>query len=246
MKDNAFLLPETWTPSSEKRHRYRTSVAMDLLSVTAIDLDGRKTPGFVFDLSAGGLGLFFVVHADPRYNAGTILWLCMKSPFLARPVVTPAQIRRISECDVGSMYGLRFLDWLGLLAQIPPELARVFNRRSELRTRIDSRRPVEITVQGLLASSWEHVFQGLKGTLLDVSPTGLSFHIGSEAADQIEPHQSVEVSFTLPSSTYRFALWIQILHCARRSGGINCGALFDEERTERFAEKQERLLMLLD
>ena len=73
MKDTAFVMPETWTLNSEKRGRYRTSVAMDLLSVTAIDLNGRKTPGHVFDLSAGGLGLFFVVHADPRYNAGEVL-----------------------------------------------------------------------------------------------------------------------------------------------------------------------------
>lgn len=246
MKDVAFMLPETCALIPEKRYHYRTSVSMDLLSITAIDILGRKTPGHVFDLSAGGLGLFFVVQADPGYDLGTVLWLRMRSPFLLNPVVAPAQICRVSECDIGRMYGLRFLDWPELLSRIPPELARVFNRRGEHRTRIDTRRPVEIFVQGLPSMSWEQVFQGMKGVLLDVSPTGLSFRVGTEAAEQIEPHRSVEVSFTLPSSTYEFTFWIQVLHCSRRPDGICCGALFDEERTEDFDEKQERLLMLLD
>ena len=246
MTETVSMLPETGTLIQEKPRRYRTSLSMELLSVATIDSDGRKTWGHVFDLSADGLGLFFDVQVDPAYAAGTVLWLCIKSPFLLRPIVAPAQIRRVAGCEIGRLYSFRLLEWPGLLSQIPSVAARVFNRRSEHRMKIDSGRPVQIAVQGLRASTWKQLFQGLKGALLEVSPNGLSFRVDSGIADRIEPRQSVEVSFTLPNSTYEFALWIQILRCAPRPDGLNCGALFDKERTECFKEKQERLLMLLD
>lgn len=245
MTEAAFMLPETCSAISEKRGRYRTSLSTDLLSVATIDPDGRKTSGQVFDLSASGLGLFFDVRTDPDYASGTVLWLCIKSPFLREPIVAPAQIRRVTGCEFGRLYGFQLLEWPGLLSQIPSVAARVFNRRSEHRVKLDSDRPIQITLPRPPASPWERVFQGLKGALMEVSPMGLSFRVGSELADRIEPHLSVEVSFTLPDSTYEFAIWTKILRCAPRPDGLNCGVRFDAKRTEYFEEKQERLLMLL-
>lgn len=239
-------IPETCALLPEKRIQYRTATTLDLLTVTAIDLDGRKTLGQVFDVSAGGIGFFVVSHADPGYPLGHVVWLCMRSPLLARPILAPAQARQIAECDVGRMYGLRFLDWQELLSRIPPQLARIFNRRREYRTRFDSEHPVEIVVaEGLDASSWEHVFHGLKAVLLDISATGLSFRVEADVGRQVEPHQSLLVSFALPNSTYRFTLWIQVLHCQPGPDGIACGALFDPELTEQFDEQRERLDLLL-
>lgn len=237
---------ETCALLPEKRVRYRTATSLDLLTVTAIDLEGRKTIGQVFDVSAGGIGFFVVSQTDPGYPLGQVLWLCMKSPLLRRPIIAPAQARQIAECDVGRMYGLGFLDWPGLLSQIPSQLARIFNRRREYRTRFDPERPVEIRVaEGLTASSWEHVFHGLKAVLLDISPTGLSFRVEVDVGQQVEPHQSLQVSFTLPNSTYRFTLWVQILHCQTGPDGVACGALFDTERTEEFDAQSEKLSLLL-
>ncbi len=245
MTEATFMLPEIYSPVSEKRRRYRTSLSTDLLSVATIDPDGRKTLGHIFDLSASGLGLFFDVQTDPGYAAGTVLWLCIRSPFLREPIVAPAQIRRVTEHEVGRLYGFRLLEWQGLRSQIPSAAARVFNRRSGHRVKIDADRPVQITMQGPFASSWEQVFQRLTGALMEVSPTGLSFSVYPDRADQIEPQQSVEVLFTLPNSTYEFAIWSQILRCACRPDGLSCGVRFDANRTECFKEKQEKLLMLL-
>lgn len=245
MTEAAFMLPETCSAISEKRGRYRTSPSTDLLSVATIDPDGRKTSGQVFNLSASGLGLFFDVRTDPDYAAGTVLFLCIKSPFLREPIVAPAQIRRVTGCEFGRLYGFQLLEWPGILSQIPSVAARIFNRRSEHRVKLDSDRPIQITLPRPPASPWERVFQGLKGALMEVSPMGLSFRVGSELADRIEPHLSVEVSFTLPDSTYEFAIWTKILRCASRPDGLNCGVRFDAKRTEYFEEKQERLLMLL-
>ncbi len=240
-----FMLPEIYSPISEKRRRCRRSLPTDLLSVATIDPDGRKTLGHVFDLSASGLGLFFDVQTDPGYAAVTVLWLCIRSPFLREPIVAPAQIRRVTGHKAGRLYGFRLLEWQGLLSQIPSAAARVFNRRSGHRVKIDSGRPVQIMVQGPLVSSWEQVVQRLTGALTEVSSTGLSFSVGSAIADQIEPHQFVEVSFTLPNCTYEFAIWTKILRCAALPDGLSCGALFDAKRTACFEEKQERLLTLL-
>ncbi len=240
-----FLLPGTDSTISEKRRRSRTSLSTELLSVATIAPDGQKTSGHVFDLSATGLGLFFDFRTDPDYAAGSVLWLRIKSPFLREPIVAPAQIRRVTGCEFGRLYGFQLLEWPGLVSQIPSVAARVFNRRSEHRVKLDSDRPIQITLPRPPASPWERVFQGLKGALMEVSPMGLSFRVGSEIADQIEPHLSAEVSFTLPDSTYEFSIWTEIMRCASRPDGLNCGVRFDAKRTECFKEKQERLLMLL-
>lgn len=227
----------------ERRLRYRT--ATDLLSATAIDLEGRKIPGHVFDLSAGGMGLFFERRVDPGWEAGNVLWLCLKSPLLTKPLVTPAQIRRTEECDLGRLLGFRFLDWMGLLSQIPTELANLFNRRREHRLRFDPLRPIPVTVEGLPAASWDQVFGGLKGVLLDISLGGLSFRVDLDIGSQVEPRQVAEVSFALDGSTELFKLWVEIQRCASGPDGIFCGALFDADRTEDFPEKREKLATVL-
>ncbi len=80
--------------SSEKRLRYRTSPTTDLLSVTAMDLEGAKFPGHVIDLSAGGIALSFGYQVAPSYEDGDIVWMCLKSPHLASPLVAPTQVLR--------------------------------------------------------------------------------------------------------------------------------------------------------
>ncbi len=226
----------------EKRVRYRT--APDLLSVTAIGIDGQKISAHVFDLSAGGMGLFFERRKDPGYEAGEVLWLCMKSPLLTKPLVTPAQLRHFEQFELGRLCGFRFLDWIGLLSHIPPEFASLFNRRREHRHRCDHLSPIQVTVEGLTAS-WEQVFGGLKGILLDISPGGLSFRIDLEAGSQVEPRQFAEVSFTLDGSADRFKMWVEILRCASGPDGTFCGALFDADRTAQFSEKREKLATVL-
>ena len=244
MRDLTFI-SDHYALDSEKRERYRTSLPTDLLSVATVDEEGRRTVGYVFDLSASGLGLFFGSSDDPGYEAGTVLWLCINSPYLREPIVAPAQVRRVTASKLGRLYGFRLLEWQGLFERIPTAAAGVFNRRSAERVTVDHALPIKVVTQEPpVASSWEQVFQCLKGALTEVSPTGLSFSVSSGVA-HIEPHQCVDVSFTLPGSDYRFAMGMEIIRCAPGPWGIECGARFDPARTELFHEKQARLSTLL-
>lgn len=228
---------------AEKRLRYRTGT--ELLSVTLLDMEGRKVPGHVFDVSAGGMGFFVPREEDPDYGNGMAVWLCMASPLLTETVVASALIRRIEECDLGRLYGLEFLEGSRLIAKLPPTLASVFNRRRVQRLRLDAHRPVEVTIAGLAASSWHRVHGDLKGALRDISPRGLSFQVDSDSPARTALQQSVEVAFTPPGSTDVLVMRIRILHSSRLTDGLCYGAAFDPARTQGFVEKLKRLITLV-
>lgn len=231
--------------SSDQRLRYRSTPTADLLSVTAMYLDGSKISGHVIDVSAGGIALSFGTQVATRYRVGETVWMYMKSPQLASPVVSPTQVLRRMECDWCQMYGFRFVDWMGLLSQTPPELAGLFNQRRHCRVEVDPDRPVEVSIEeGIATSSWAQVFGGLKGVLRDVSSRGLSFRLDYEA-DMQTLSESVKVSFTLPGSAESFTFWVQIVRCEADSEGFCCGAVFDSKRTEQFTAKRDELVTTL-
>lgn len=215
------------------------------LSVVAIDLAGRKSPGLSADPSPGELSLFFGRRTAPGYRPGEIVYLCMRSPCLSRPLVAASWVRRAEATDWGRMYTFKFVDWPGLLSQIPRELAGLFSQRSDRRVFLDSHRPVELTIDGLPPVSWEQVFAGQMGMLLDLSPRGLSFRVDPDVGHQLLECKSVQVSFTLPETAEELSFWVQILSCVADSESIYCGALFDEARTEDFHEKQKKLVSVL-
>ncbi len=216
-----------------------------VLSVVAIDLLGRKSPALSADLSPGELNLFFGRRTAPTYRPGEIVHLCMKSPSLGKPLVAAGWVRRIESTDWGRMYAFRFVDWRGVVARIPQDHAGRFSRRSDRRVTHDSNRPIELTIGGLPPVSWEQVFAGSRGMLLDLSPRGLSFRVDPDVGDQFLECKSVEVAFTLPETTEELSFWIQILSCVPGVEGFYCGALFDAERTKDFEAKQQRLVLAL-
>ena len=118
---------------SDQRIRYRSSTTADLLSVTAFDLDGSTVSGHLIDVSLGGIALSFVSQVATSYRVGETVWMHMKSPHLASPVVAPAKVVRRMKCDWCQMYGFSFVDWMGLLSQVPRELAGPFNQRGHCR-----------------------------------------------------------------------------------------------------------------
>ena len=233
--------------SSDQRLRYRSSPPSDLFSVTAIDLEGSKVSGHVIDVSAGGIALSFGRQVATSYRVGETVWMHMKSPHLASPLVAPTQVIRRLACDWCQMYGFRFVDWLGLLSQIPPELAGLFNQRRHCRVDVGPDRPIEVSIEeGLVTSSWAEVFGGLKGVLRDVSSRGLSFRVDGGVEMRTTPSESVKVSFTLPGSDESMTFWIEIVRWEADAEGFSCGAVFDTERTEQFTAKRDALVRGLE
>lgn len=229
--------------NSDERQRYRAAPeSPDQLSAAAVDGQGRKIPGQIVDLSAGGIGLCFAQKLDPDLKVGDTIYLHLRSDQLQEPVVALAQVCRGSTFDWGHNYGFKFVDWMGLLSQIPPTLAPLFNQRSEWRVKLDPQHVV-VSVEGPVTSPKK--FGPVKGILRDVSPTGLSFRVKPEAEEMMSSSPLVHVSFALPGSAEVLAFWARVLHCETCDDGIWYGAIFDQEATARFARKQKKLVSIL-
>ena len=230
--------------SPDGRQRYRASPeSPEQLSVTAIDSRGRRLPAQIVDLSAGGIGLFFARQIDPDLSIGDTIYLHISSPQLPRKLVALAQVCRGATFDWGHNYGFKFVDWIGLLSQIPPGLAPLFNQRSEWRVKLEPKHVVAVAIEGPAASA--KTYGLVKGVLRDISPMGLSFRVKPDAEGVLSSSPLVHVSFVLPGSTEVLSFWARILH--RETGGHSLcyGAMFDREATARFEEKQEKLVSIL-
>ncbi len=233
---------ESCALNSERRLRYRTS-PLGPLWMTVLDSQGREIAAHVLDVSAGGICLFFGHVGAPDYRVGESVKACMRSSHLDEPLMAGADVCRTAQCEWGRVYGFSFVNQMDLMSQLPPELSRFFNRRRHCRVALDSDRPVEVTIESLPPTSWGRIF-GITGILRDVSPSGLSFFVDAEMGD-IEPRSSMEVSFVVPGSTELFTFWVQTCHSGTCPEGAWCGAVFDQERTQQFSEKREKLLAVL-
>ena len=112
-------MPKRLRPSeSVDAARSSSPGAEPLLSVVAIDLAGRKSPGLSVDPSPGELTVFFGRRTAPRYRLREVVQLCMQSPYLQRPLVAAGWVLRAEVTDWGRMYTVKLVDWQGVLSQI--------------------------------------------------------------------------------------------------------------------------------
>ena len=241
-RSEGIVASESCAFNSERRLQYRTS-PLEPLWVTVLDRQGREIAAHVLDVSGGGIGLFFG-HVAPEYRVGEIVRACMRSSHLEEPLTVGAEVCHTEQCERGRVYGFRFVNQMDLMSQLPPELSRLFNRRTDWRVELDPDHPVEVTIESLPLTSWDRIF-GIRGVLRDVSPSGLSFLTDVEMGE-IESCSSMEVSIAVPGSTELFTFWIQARHSGTGPEGEWWGAVFDKERTQQFSEKREKLLAVLN
>ena len=226
------------------RERYRACLeSPEQLSVTATDQRGRRLPAQLLDLSAGGIGLSFPTECDPKLDVGDTIYLRLASPQLPKTLVALAQVSRDSLFDWGHCYGFKFVDWIGLLSQIPPDLAPLFNRRGQLRVTFGSKHMIRVAIEGPAKST--ETFRPVQGVLRDVSATGLSFRVHPDAEEGMSACPFVHVSFLLPGNTKVLSFWVRILHRDADEDGLIYGAMFDQQATTGFDQKQEKLLSSL-
>lgn len=218
--------------SSDRRRQYRVSPDSDELSVAVFRPGCEDVPGSVVDLSAGGMNLVFPHGVDPMYKIGEGLYIKMSSCFLQGPIVVPSQVHRRKETEDGQLYALVFLDWLGLLSRLPPELASMFNQRSSYRFEPPSDQTIEVRVDGLDSDV------RIEGPLRDLSSHGLSFRAPLSAEETLAHAKAIEVSFVLPTRSEALDFHCQIRYRDLSGDQVCYGLFFDPERTERFEDKQ--------
>ncbi|MCZ6792092.1 MAG: PilZ domain-containing protein [Planctomycetota bacterium] len=117
------------------------------LSVVVVVAQERRAPQRIFNLSVGGMGVFFEHEHDPVYGLGSTVYVHMESPYLEGTLIAPCLVGHRMEMEGGRVYGFTFVDWIGLLSQIPRELAALFNQRGECRVEPLPDEPISITVE---------------------------------------------------------------------------------------------------
>lgn len=217
----------------ERRHYRALPLYEGQLAVDVVFDEDKIIPAHVIDVSIGGIGVFIDAEKDLGLEAGQHVFLRLTSPSLAEDVTTPGAVRRCTRTEGGVTYGFEFVDWMGLLSQLPAEVRVLFNQRSEFRVGVGPYRPIE--VRGMTSP-----FRA-EGILHDISPDGLCFHVPMGGEDVLSPGRLVRIDFRLPGVPQSLSFVAQIRHSEWNRGRFYCGVHFNSERTEEFRKKQGRV-----
>ena len=222
---------------TDTRRQYRVSpISTDDLSIAIVVSRHRCVPGRIVDVSAGGIGLLFDPQSDVVRRVGQTLWLRISSNYLSEPLTASAVILRRTEVEEGRLYGLEFFDSLGLLSDLPPEFAGLFNQRREHRIEPDPEHPIEVKVEGID----DLVFE-VKAFLRDLSTEGLSFRAPPLAECVLSKTKVADVSFRLEEGSEELTFCGRIRHRDLVGDCICYGVCFLPELTDNFQVKRAKL-----
>jgi len=215
---------------SKKRRQYRVGAASTYNLTVDVVKEGKKAfPGSIVDLSGGGMGVFFRERQGPKLVLKEAVLLRISSEYLTETLVAPSLVRRLDKVKGGMVYGFEFIDVLGLMAQLPPKLAKLFNQRFGYRVEPYPRRPIKVVIEGLPFK--------VVASMEDISLMGLSIHVPSNLETLFADCEEMEVSFELPDSG-NLTFWGHVIHQSLTEKGICYGIFFDENRTPGFKKKR--------
>ena len=226
---------------ADERHQYRAQPEVSDLTLTVGTASGNRMPAQILDVSAGGIGLLFEEGADPGIAAGEVMYLHITYPYMREEIVAPGLVRHCHEEEGRLAYGIEFVDWLGLLSQLPVELAPLFNQRADPRIAPEPGHPIEVEVRG--TNPWSPPIRGL---LRDLSVRGLAVYLSADSSNELEEGSEVEVSLTLPGSTDPVEFGANVRHCENFGDRLCMGVFFEEARTGDFDEMQLQVARYLN
>ena len=181
------------------------------------------------------MSVLFKHPFDPIRELGQTLFLHMTSEFFPEPLDVACWVQHRDEVEGGRLYGLEFVDPIGLLSRLPSTLYALFNQRDVVRIEPDPEHPIEVTIDGIGID-----FQ-VTGFLRDLSTDGLSFRTLPLAEVVLSKVKWVKVTFRLPDSSEELTFSVRIRHRGLIGDSICYGTWFDDERTEEIETKQEIL-----
>lgn len=229
---------------AEKRRQYRVRPGSEPLGVETRGSTRNFLPlsGRIVDLSIGGIGAVFEKGRDPDLSVEQTACLRLASPRLEEDLLVPVRVARKDETGGGWTYGFQILDWLGLVARLPEDLAALFNRRGARRARPDPRLPIEVVVTAERPSgSGPPETTELTAILSDLSHEGVSLEAGLEALPALEGAKVLRLSFRIPEDRRYLTFSGRVRHRSLTDSGIRFGVGFDPTATPGFAEKQRIL-----
>jgi c-di-GMP-binding flagellar brake protein YcgR len=195
-------------------------------------------PGIVVDVTAEGAGVRFALGTAPNIAIGQRVELEFASQ-QQKILTVPAFVRFRREEETVRRYGLEFLDRELVETQLPPALARLFNRRGAFRVRPDPARPIAVTLEGFVTHG---SVERTTVDVIDLSVTGMAVTVDSRFEQAFTGNVELRVSMEVPGYPDDLNLGAVIHYRKLAREGVHYGIGFDPSRTANF-EKQRRAIM---
>jgi c-di-GMP-binding flagellar brake protein YcgR len=195
-------------------------------------------PGIVVDVTVDGAGVRFPLSTAPNIAIGEKVELEFASQ-QQKILSVSAFVRFRREEETVRRYGLEFLERDVVEQQLPPALARLFNRRGAFRVRPDAAAPIDVTLEGFLSKG---SVERTTVALVDLSVTGMAVTVGPDFEKAFAGNVDVRVSMELPGYPDDINLGAVIRYRKLLEEGVHYGIWFDPERTANFA-RQRRAIM---
>lgn len=195
-------------------------------------------PGVVVDVTVEGAGVRFPLSTAPTVAMGAEVELEFGSR-RERVLTVAARVRFRREEESYRRYGLEFIDRELVERQLPPALARLFNRRGAFRVRPEDGQVIEITLEGFLDSG------GVERTtvaLVDLSVTGMAVTVPHEFEEKFAGNVDVRVSFELPGYNDLLNLGATIHYRKLLDDGVHYGIGFNPQRTANFTRQRKAIM----
>jgi hypothetical protein len=188
------------------------------------------------NISRGGAAIFLGRHFDFNNPPDDVLHIRIHSPLLKSPLFIMGKICSRSQVEDGSLYRVKFLDFLDLLSKLPVELRKIFNSRAMPRFETGPAKAVNVN---LTLSRFR-----IPAVLKDLTPIGMSVIIRKQMGDLPYIAKHVEASFRLPDMTCAFDLGGTVIHSRPCAAGLCWGIRFDGNSSN-FQKKQDHLLQFI-
>ncbi len=193
----------------------------------------RQFSARLVDTSIGGIRIWLAeAPVTPTYDTGDTITLRIYSH--GKPIVTsePGSIERAEHCEQGWLYGVKFVDWMGLIERLPAELLQHFNRRRTVRVKPEGEEEIQIYFEA------DEVAKVMYGHLCDLSADGVSFAVRPTDGAHLKRAKFILASFRIPNTESYISFPAVLRRSLEKADCWIFGAFFHDDREDHEAKRQ--------
>jgi hypothetical protein len=212
------------TVSNESRRQYRSTPSFrDDVRIFVVESD-KRYPAELVNVSISGIGICLDTHpSTPLFKEGETMYLAISPPSETESIKEPCTVEHTALREEGRYYGVRFVDWMGLLERLPSNLYRLFNRRRSPRIEAEDEDEVQVYFET------EGAAKVIAARLCDLAPEGIAFTVPARDGPHLKRASFVLTSFRLPKSEEHLSFRAELRpHTVEGNGSWRFGAHFDD------------------